>query len=103
MKLTTEQKQELVARYYKLNGKFQFICAIIDLYSRKVIAHKISKKHSTQLITATFKLAYDARKPTVRLIFHSDRGTQYTSNSLQKYIAQTTVLMRNSSDEYKNT
>ncbi|MEG0893622.1 MAG: IS3 family transposase [Oscillospiraceae bacterium] len=72
--------------YFKLNGKFHYICAIIDLYSRKVIAHKISKKHSTQLITATFKLAYDARKPTVGLIFHSDRGTQYTSNSFQKLL-----------------
>lgn len=67
--------------YFKLSGKFQFICAIIDLYSRKVIAHKISKKHSAQLITATFKLAYDERKPEAGLIFHSDRGTQYTSNS----------------------
>lgn len=72
--------------YFKLDGKFHFICAIIDLYSRKVIAHKISKKHSAQLITATFKLAYEERKPAAKLIFHSDRGTQYTSHTFQKLL-----------------
>lgn len=33
--------------YYKLNGKFLYICAIVDLYARKVVAYKISKKHVT--------------------------------------------------------
>lgn len=72
--------------YYKLNGKFHYICAIIDLYSRKVVAYKISKKHSTQLISATFKLAYTERQPKAGLIFHSDRGTQYTSHTFQKLL-----------------
>lgn len=72
--------------YYKLNGKFLYICAIIDLYARKVIAYKISKKHSTQLITAALKQAYSERKPEVGLIFHSDRGTQYTSNTFLKLL-----------------
>lgn len=73
--------------YYKLNGKFRFICAIIDLYSRKVIAHRISRKHSTQLITTTFKAAYAQRHPADGLIFHSDRGSQYTSHTFQKLLA----------------
>lgn len=72
--------------YFKLDGKFQYICAIIDLYSRKVIAYKISQKHSTQLITATFKLAYAARKPEAGLIFHSDRGAQYLSHTFRRLL-----------------
>ena len=59
---------------------------MIDLYSRKVIACKLSKKHSTQLITATFKMAYAERKPKGGLIFHSDRGSQYTSHAFQKLL-----------------
>jgi transposase InsO family protein/tetrahydromethanopterin S-methyltransferase subunit G len=69
---------------FKLDDKFQYICVIIDLFSRKVIAYKISQKHSTQLITSTFKLAYAERKPEDGLIFHSDRGLQYTSHAFQK-------------------
>lgn len=77
--------------FFKLNGKFQLICAIIDLYSRKVIAHKISKKHSAQLITSKFKIVYDERNPKLELIFHSDRGTQYTSNSFQALLKECKV------------
>lgn len=37
--------------YFKRGPRFQYICVIIDLYSRKVIAYKISQKHSSQLIS----------------------------------------------------
>jgi transposase InsO family protein/transposase-like protein len=72
--------------YFNPGSKFQYICAIIDLYARKVVAYKISQKHSSQLITATFKQAYSSRKPESGLIFHSDRGVQYTSHTFQKLL-----------------
>ncbi len=65
--------------YFAYNKKTHYICAILDLYSRKVISYKISQKHSSQLITSTFRAAYEERRPTDGLIFHSDRGTQYTA------------------------
>ena len=72
--------------YFRLNGRVYYICVILDLYSRKVIAHKVSPKHSTHLISGTFKLAYSDRTPESGLIFHSDRGAQYTSHSFQKLL-----------------
>ena len=69
--------------YFTLNGRTYHICAILDLFSRKAIAHRVSLKHSAQLISGTFKLAYADRKPGDGLIFHSDCGTQYTSHSFQ--------------------
>ena len=73
--------------YYIQNEKTYYICVIIDLYSRKVIAYKISPKHSSQLITSTFRTAYRERRPTEGLIFHSDRGPQYTSYAMQKLLS----------------
>ncbi len=64
---------------FKIKNKWYYICAVIDLYSRKVISHKISSKHTTNLISGTFKCAYKNRNPKSNLIFHSDRGSQYTS------------------------
>ena len=64
-------------------GKKYHICAILDLYARKVIAYKISPRASTQLVTATFKQAFEQRKPGKDLIFHSDRGCQYTSQAFR--------------------
>ena len=71
---------------FKLRDHYLYVCVIIDLFSRKVIAYKISKKNSTQLITATFKMAYEERNPPTGLIFHSDRGAQYTSHRFQQLL-----------------
>jgi len=71
---------------FKLGDHYFYICVIIDLFSRKVIAYKISKRNSTQLITAAFKKAYEERQPPSGLIFHSDRGAQYTSHQFQQLL-----------------
>ena len=71
---------------FKLGDHYFYVCVIIDLFSRKVIAYKISKRNSTQLITATFKMAYEERQPPSGLIFHSHRGAQYTSHRFQQLL-----------------
>lgn len=71
---------------FKLENRYLYTCVILDLFSRKVIAYKISRKNSTQLITATFKIACELRKPEAGLIFHSDRGSQYTSHRFQQLL-----------------
>ena len=71
---------------FKIGDHYLYVCVIIDLFSRKVIAYKISKKNSTQLITAAFKIAYEERNPPTALIFHSDRGAQYTSHRFQQLL-----------------
>ena len=68
--------------------KTYYLCAILDLFSRKVIAYKISAKASTQLVTATFKAALKTRQPSDHLIFHSDRGCQYTSYAFRQLLLQ---------------
>lgn len=71
---------------FKLENQYLYTCVILDLFSRKVIAYKISRKSSTQLITATFKMACELRKPEAELIFHNDRGAQYTSHRFQQLL-----------------
>lgn len=69
--------------YFKCQNKTYYICVIVDLYSRMAVACKISRKQSTQLVSSAFKEAYNKRNPDVGLIFHSDRGCQYTSYTFQ--------------------
>lgn len=71
--------------YFRFNNKMYFICVILDLYARKVVAHRISEKNSTQLSKGTFKKAFESRKPT-RLLFHSDKGANYTSKTFMTYL-----------------
>lgn len=69
--------------YIKYKELFYYLCVIQDQYSRKIIAHHISTVHSTQLITTTFHKANRTREISDQLIFHSDRGTQYTSKTFR--------------------
>lgn len=72
--------------YFRWEEKEYYICAIIDLYARRVLAHKIGKSNSTQLVHSTFKLAYSQRKPTFPLTFHTDRGANYRSYAMCQYL-----------------
>ena len=77
---------------FRLKDRNYYICIILDLFSRKVIAHKVSKKNSTQLITSTFKSAWEERNPEMELLFHSDRGAQYTSHRFQELLRSHAVV-----------
>lgn len=68
-----------------------YICVILDLYAREVVGCKISYNNSTQLTKGTFKIAYENRGNPSNLIFHSDRGTNYTSNSYRRYLEKLCV------------
>ena len=72
--------------YFRVKEKHYYICMIMDLFSRKILAHKISQKHSTYLITATFKQAFAERNHPKQLLFHSDQGTQYTSKTFRNLL-----------------
>ena len=74
--------------YFNYKERKFYICVIIDLYSRKVVAFKISKRNSTQLTKATFKSAYLSRNPQSGIIFHSDNGSNYISISLCLYLKE---------------
>lgn len=60
--------------YVKVSGRFCYVCVIIDLFSRKVIAYKTSLKIDTRLVSDTFYLAYAKRGCPKGVMFHSDRG-----------------------------
>ena len=43
--------------YFHFNNKTYYLCAIIDLYARKVVAWRLSERNSTHLTKGTLKLA----------------------------------------------
>ena len=72
--------------HLKTKGRRYYLCVILDLFSRKVVAYKITTHNSTQLITSTFKMAYKTRNPEENLIFHSDQGSQYTARAFRQLL-----------------
>lgn len=72
--------------YIKVNGTWYYLCIIMDLFSRKIIAWNLSSKPNAELVTTTFQKAYTNRNSPQGLMFHSDRGTQYTAMSFRKLL-----------------
>lgn len=78
--------------YFKFNNESLYICVIIDLYARLVIGYKIGKKNSTQLVKSTFQQAYLKRQSPVNLLYHTDRGFNYTSKTMADYLKDLNVI-----------
>jgi putative transposase len=55
------------------------LCAITDLFSRKILSYLISNNMDTKLVISVFKEAFIKRGQPQGLMFHSDQGAQYTS------------------------
>lgn len=69
--------------YFKIKDYGIYLCVIIDLFSRRVVGYRVSKRSSTHLVTATFRAAFQDRGTPSGLIFHSDRGGQYISDTFR--------------------
>ncbi|WP_288859356.1 IS3 family transposase [uncultured Flavonifractor sp.] len=72
--------------YFKIKDYAVYLCVIIDLFSRRVVGYRVSKKSSTHLVTATFKKAFEDRGQPANLTFHSDRGGQYMSDTFMELL-----------------
>lgn len=71
---------------YKFKESYFYICVFIDLFSRRVLALSIGRNNSTHLVKTAFISAYLGRRPPEGLIIHTDRGTPYTSFSMQNLV-----------------
>lgn len=77
--------------YFKYGENAYYICVIIDLFSRMVVGYKIGKTNSTQLVKSTFQIAYKARQPDSSLVFHTDRGGNYRSKTMNDYMRSLSI------------
>ncbi|MST69226.1 IS3 family transposase [Clostridiales Family XIII bacterium RF-744-FAT-WT-3] len=77
--------------YFRYKETPYYICVILDLFSRKVVACCVGKNNTTYLTKRTFREAYNARHPDDGLVFHSDRGSNYKAESFCKLLAANNV------------
>ena len=78
--------------YIKAGGRFFYLCVIIDLFSRRVIAYNLSKHIDTSLVLDTFESALKNRNYPKNVIFHSDRGSQYTCEKFRKRLDRASFI-----------
>lgn len=69
-----------------------YLASVMDLHSKKIIGHAISRTIDTELALQAVKNAILLQKPINPLILHSDLGSQYKSYEFGKYISESKIL-----------
>ena len=78
---------------FKVIGQKQkiYLCSILDLYDKSIVAYTISFRNDNKLVFDTFDKAI-ALNPTAKPIFHSDRGFQFTSKTFKFKLDQQSMI-----------
>ena len=56
----------------------------MDLYARRLVGWALSNKPDANLVIKVLDMAYEQRGRPQRLLFHSDRGSQYGSRQFRQ-------------------
>ena len=78
--------------YIRAGGRFCYLAVVIDLFGRKVVGWRLSSKADSGLVCAAFEKAYAFRGRPKGLLFHSDRGAQYTSKAFRSLLENYEVI-----------
>jgi transposase InsO family protein len=78
--------------YVKTWQGWAYLATVIDLYSRKLVGWAIGDHMETSLVIAALTNALRSRKPRGKVIFHSDRGCQYTSHEFAEFCRTNRVI-----------
>jgi putative transposase len=81
-----------------------YLAVVLDLYSRRVIGWAMAATQDEALIERAFQMALLGRQPPAGVLFHSDRGSQYTSDAYRVLLAEVgaTVSMSRTGNCYDN-
>lgn len=89
--------------YLNFHGRMIYLATVIDRFTREVVAWQIGFHHTSQLVIDVLKDALHKRQ-THPYIFHSDQGSEYTSNACIQWIIDHKILPSHSpkSKPWKN-
>ena len=68
-----------------------YLAVVIDLFSRQVVGWSMTAHMKTQLVNDAFQMAIWKRKPDKGLLWHTDRGSQYASESHRQLLKQHSI------------
>ena len=79
----TRSNQAWVAdiSYIRTRSGWLYLAVVLDLFARKVVGWAMAPHMQATLVCQALQLAIAQRQPAPGLIVHSDRGSQYASDS----------------------
>lgn len=72
--------------YLKVNGRWEYLATVMDLYSRRIIGWSLSSTRTTVLTRAAMMYALRKRNHPTGVLLHTDRGVEYTGGEFQRLL-----------------
>ena len=79
--------------YLATGEGWAYLATVVDLASRRVVGWALADHMRTGLVADALTMACARRRPPTGVIFHSDRGAQYTSRDYQALAAELGVRL----------
>lgn len=81
-----------------------YLATLLDLYSRRVVGWAMGEQMDAGLVERAWRMAVTHRRPPAQLLHHSDRGSQYTSETYLALLekAHCTLSMSRTANCYDN-
>lgn len=77
--------------YIPTQAGFLFLAVVLDVHSRRIVGWAMANHLRTELVVQALEMALRRRRPAPGLIYHSDRGCQYTSVAFAKRCKQANI------------
>jgi transposase InsO family protein len=74
--------------YIPTSEGWLYLATVIDLYSRKIVGWSMDANMKTSLVNDALFMAIKQRNPNKGLIWHTDRGSQYASESHRELLQE---------------
>lgn len=72
--------------YIKTNEGWLYLAVVIDVGIRKIVGWSMQANMKTNLVMSALEMAYIRQRPSIGLIHHSDRGSQYASHDFRRQL-----------------
>lgn len=72
--------------YLRLGKHWRYLATVMDLFSRRIIGWTIGRGKGMALTLRALKRAIATRSPQPGLLFHSDRGIEYSAYGYQAFL-----------------
>ncbi len=76
--------------YVEVNGQWNYICTLIDLFNREIVGFSVGKNKTAELVKKAFD--YSNIDLSKIMIFHTDRGCEFENISIDAFLEKNSIL-----------
>jgi len=73
--------------YVRVGRRWWYLATVLDQYSRRVLAWRLSRVRDARLTGAVIRAALRRRRPALGLVFHNDRGSEFLGTAVRHGLA----------------